>query len=148
MRNNQALPLRWLAPESIRSRRFSTKSDVWSFGVVLWEIFTFGRRPYSPYSDYQARVWNGCRILSVGNFGVCAVVQWCHDMPCMSLPWDFFTMSILAMATSTMALSQWSLFIITKYCLCWFPPLMDRNCADTLRTLTHIKLVIDSRPLS
>ncbi|CAL4141734.1 unnamed protein product, partial [Meganyctiphanes norvegica] len=46
------LPIRWMAWESILQGRFSTKSDVWAFGVTLWEILTMARRrPYDELSN-------------------------------------------------------------------------------------------------
>ena len=40
------IPIRWTAPEAIAYRKFTTASDVWSYGIVMWEVVSYGERPY------------------------------------------------------------------------------------------------------
>jgi serine/threonine protein kinase len=47
MHETHKLPCAWYPPESIREKLFSIKSDVWSFGVTVWEIFTHGEHPWA-----------------------------------------------------------------------------------------------------
>lgn len=51
--NNLQIPLRWMSPEAIFDDEFSEKSDVWSFGVLIWEIYTFGQMPYHDRSNEE-----------------------------------------------------------------------------------------------
>lgn len=50
---NTPVPLRWLAPEALRHKSFSIYSNVWSYGVFIWEVFSFGAQPYSELSNAQ-----------------------------------------------------------------------------------------------
>ncbi len=49
-------PLKWYAPECIYYAKFDSKSDVWSYGVTVWEAFTFGSKPYQVSPD--TRCWS------------------------------------------------------------------------------------------
>ena len=52
IQSSQSLvPIRWLAPESLEKRHFSTASDVWSYGILLWEMFEPTKLPYAEYDD-------------------------------------------------------------------------------------------------
>ncbi|XP_032238020.2 ephrin type-B receptor 1 isoform X2 [Nematostella vectensis] len=58
------IPVRWTAPEAIKYRKFSTSSDVWSYGILLWETFSFAERPYWDWSNFEVmdRVETGYRL--------------------------------------------------------------------------------------
>jgi serine/threonine protein kinase len=46
VRSGAEVPVRWLAPEALIRGEFTLDSDVWSFGIVMWEVFSFGHHPY------------------------------------------------------------------------------------------------------
>lgn len=46
-------PVKWTAPEAIHENKFTIKSDVWSFGILLYEIVTFGQMPYPTMTNFQ-----------------------------------------------------------------------------------------------
>eukprot|EP00079_Xenopus_tropicalis_P035726 XP_017949497.1 PREDICTED: proto-oncogene tyrosine-protein kinase ROS [Xenopus tropicalis] len=63
------LPVRWMAPESLIDGIFTCRSDVWSFGIVLWEVFTMGQQPYPGFSNLEVlhHVQSGQRMCSPTN---------------------------------------------------------------------------------
>lgn len=61
----EALPWRWMAPESLRKLIFNEKTDVWMYGVTLWEIYTIGQVPYGGFSwsnDFVRLLEAGLRL--------------------------------------------------------------------------------------
>ncbi|XP_062255177.1 focal adhesion kinase 1-like isoform X4 [Platichthys flesus] len=58
------LPIKWMAPESINFRRFTTASDVWMFGVCMWEVLMYGIKPFQGVknNDVIGRIENGERL--------------------------------------------------------------------------------------
>ncbi|XP_075422961.1 tyrosine-protein kinase Tec isoform X1 [Ascaphus truei] len=57
-------PVKWSPPEVFNYSKFSSKSDVWSFGVLMWEVFTEGKMPFETYSNYEVvtKITDGVRL--------------------------------------------------------------------------------------
>ncbi|XP_076062792.1 tyrosine-protein kinase CSK-like isoform X2 [Oratosquilla oratoria] len=62
-------PIKWTAPEALKHSKFSNKSDMWSFGILLWEVYSFGRVPYPriPLDDVRKHVEKGYRMEAPDN---------------------------------------------------------------------------------
>jgi len=58
------LPIKWMSPESINFRRFTAASDVWMFGVCMWEILMMGVKPFQGIknNDVIGKIENGERL--------------------------------------------------------------------------------------
>ena len=59
-----ALPVRWIAPETLLTGDYSKASDVWSMGVLIWEVFAHGEMPYPSLNNEQVlqRIMQGYRM--------------------------------------------------------------------------------------
>ena len=47
------IPVKWTAPEAVLYRKYTTKSDVWSYGMVMYEIWSLGHKPFEEFSINQ-----------------------------------------------------------------------------------------------
>ena len=52
--NYMTLPARWMSPETLQTKMFTKSNDVWSLGVLIWELFSYADKPYGDVSDKEA----------------------------------------------------------------------------------------------
>ncbi|VDD79957.1 unnamed protein product [Mesocestoides corti] len=93
-------PLKWYAPECIYYFRFDSKSDVWSYGITLWEVFSYGERPYKDMKGAQilAMLDQGLRLSRPARCPepIYAVMQQCWNAEGVRRP--TFTELVLTMS--------------------------------------------------
>ncbi|KAK6037439.1 hypothetical protein COOONC_25056 [Cooperia oncophora] len=53
--SDDKVPVKWLAPETLQDKIYSLKTDVWSYGVLVWEIYADGAEPYPGLTRLQTR---------------------------------------------------------------------------------------------
>ena len=82
-RQGDIVPMRWMAPETIKKRKWSEKSDVWAFGVTVWELLTNGEIPYcfiGSNEEVGKRVCDGSLRLEMPD--ACPVELWTIVVKC------------------------------------------------------------------
>jgi len=85
------LPIKWTAPEALRQKVSTSKSDVWSYGVTMWEIYSFGRAPYPRMSQKEVveKVATGFRMEkpeSCPKDLYDKVTKWCWEIDAKNRP--------------------------------------------------------------
>lgn len=119
------LPLRWLSPEALMLGKFTVASDIWSFGITLWEIFTYGMQPF--YGCNNQEVCQRIRCLKVPERPYCCPSK-IYEL--MKSCWKFEPTHRRSCAQIRETISKWlgerEPFIEEAWKRLLMPPLPDR----------------------
>ena len=58
------LPIKWTAPEAVNYRKYSTASDVWSFGCLVYEIWSMGCKPFMEMTNFEVHISTSLNVYS------------------------------------------------------------------------------------
>ncbi|ERE65701.1 tyrosine-protein kinase BTK isoform 2 [Cricetulus griseus] len=84
-------PVRWSPPEVLMYSKFSSKSDIWAFGVLMWEIYSLGKMPYERFTNSETaeHIAQGLRLYRphLASERVYTIMYSCwHEEKCMDKP--------------------------------------------------------------
>lgn len=71
------IPIRWTAPEAIQYRKFTSASDVWSYGIVMWEVMSYGERPYWDMTNQDVSLRERASLTSQSGRGRSSILAFC-----------------------------------------------------------------------
>ena len=63
MTQGKRIPIKWTAPESVFYKKYSTSSDVWSYGMLMYEIWSLGNKPFGDLQPREVSSTSLCSVL-------------------------------------------------------------------------------------